>query len=330
LYQGAGYINEWLLEKYGPDSMSILIDEGNGMAPVYGQMFAIPAVAEKGYLDAEVRIETPGGHSSVPPAHTGIGLMALAISELEKHPHALELGADSLLVDFVACAARYAPKAPNQLKKIIGKVISSRSKGKVDKKALGKVRNWWDSAGSVEAGFPPGLGRAIISTTQAVDIINGGIKVNALPEVVTAIVNHRISIESTVSQIQDRMTRTLAPIAKAHNLEFEAWGKKIHLDQTSSKAGKLILDVAWNATIETAPVSPFTTDSAAWRLLAGTIKATWATRPNSKGGKYDEIFMAPLMSTGNTDTKNYWSLTKNIVSLTGRVWCRCWHFREIM
>jgi Gly-Xaa carboxypeptidase len=174
------------------------------------------------------------------------------------------------------------------------------------------------------------LGRAIISTTQAVDIINGGIKVNALPEVVTAIVNHRISIESTVSQIQDRMTRTLAPIAKAHNLEFEAWGKKIHLDQTSSKAGKLILDVAWNATIETAPVSPFTTDSAAWRLLAGTIKATWATRPNSKGGKYDEIFMAPLMSTGNTDTKNYWSLTKNIVSLTGRVWCRCWHFREIM
>ena len=37
------------------------------------------------------------------------------------------------------------------------------------------------------------LAKALGGTTQAVDIINGGVKVNALPEEVFAIVNHRIA-----------------------------------------------------------------------------------------------------------------------------------------
>ncbi len=36
----------------------------------YGQVFATPGVAEKGYLDVRVEVESPGGHSSVPPPHT--------------------------------------------------------------------------------------------------------------------------------------------------------------------------------------------------------------------------------------------------------------------
>jgi Gly-Xaa carboxypeptidase len=63
---GALNIGKWLEDKYGADSMAMLIDEGSGIVDVYGQMMAIPAVGEKGYLDVEVRVETPGGHSSVP------------------------------------------------------------------------------------------------------------------------------------------------------------------------------------------------------------------------------------------------------------------------
>ena len=37
---------------------------------VYGATFAIPAIAEKGYLDVRVEVATPGGHSSIPPPHT--------------------------------------------------------------------------------------------------------------------------------------------------------------------------------------------------------------------------------------------------------------------
>jgi Gly-Xaa carboxypeptidase len=35
---------------------------------LWGQLYATPAVAEKGMLDVEIRVETPGGHSSVPRA----------------------------------------------------------------------------------------------------------------------------------------------------------------------------------------------------------------------------------------------------------------------
>jgi Gly-Xaa carboxypeptidase len=35
--------------------------------------------------------------------------------------------------------------------------------------------------------------RPLFGTTQAIDLINGGVKANALPEEATAVVNHRIS-----------------------------------------------------------------------------------------------------------------------------------------
>jgi Gly-Xaa carboxypeptidase len=44
----------------------MLVDEGSEMQTLWGQLYATPAVAEKGYLDVEIRVETLGGHSSVP------------------------------------------------------------------------------------------------------------------------------------------------------------------------------------------------------------------------------------------------------------------------
>ena len=35
-----------------------------------GAVFATPGIAEKGYLDVRLEVSSPGGHSSVPPAHT--------------------------------------------------------------------------------------------------------------------------------------------------------------------------------------------------------------------------------------------------------------------
>jgi Gly-Xaa carboxypeptidase len=63
-------------------------------------------------------------------------------------------------------------------------------KGKVDKKALEKVLDWWVEGSVKEGVLPPGLGKAMVSTTQAVDIINGGVKVNALVRAVLHISLH--------------------------------------------------------------------------------------------------------------------------------------------
>jgi len=58
----------------------VQFDEGiAGLEERYGSLFALPATAEKGYMDVTVQVETPGGHSSYPPEHTasewkGIGV----------------------------------------------------------------------------------------------------------------------------------------------------------------------------------------------------------------------------------------------------------------
>jgi Gly-Xaa carboxypeptidase len=51
---------------------------------------------------------------------------------------------------------------------------------------------------SVEAGDFGLDVRALTTTTQAIDIISGGVKANALPEGAVALINHRIAVTSCV------------------------------------------------------------------------------------------------------------------------------------
>ncbi|WVQ72089.1 hypothetical protein IAR50_001634 [Cryptococcus sp. DSM 104548] len=331
---GAYHIGQWLEDKYGKDSMAMLVDEGNGVQEVWGQLFAAPAVGEKGYFDLELRVETLGGHSSVPPPHTSIGYLSLLIAAIEKHPHKPYLSPESPLVNYISCAANSPADTPPDLAKAIKRVDSSLSRDggkKVDKKALKEVEDWWVEGSWKDGSYQNGQGKAMVSTTQAVDIVYGGLKVNALPESVSAIVNHRINIASSVAELQSHLIDIISPVAAKFNLAIDAFGKDIqtqhrgcHSSSSSSgekgpKAGKIVLAEAFNSSLDPAPVSPFTIESPAWRLLSGTVKGVYATRPGHgvnatvvEEEKEKEIYMAPSISTGNTDTKRYWNLTKNI------------------
>jgi Gly-Xaa carboxypeptidase len=108
--------------------------------------------------------------------------MALLIAAMERHPHEPYLNPDSPLVAFMSCIADSAPECPKDLKKAIRKVEESLALDghKVDRKALKELEEWWVT-GSVKDGIlPPNMGKMMISTSQAIDIIGGGLKVNAL------------------------------------------------------------------------------------------------------------------------------------------------------
>ncbi|KZS99903.1 uncharacterized protein LAESUDRAFT_59474 [Laetiporus sulphureus 93-53] len=50
----------------------MLLNEGGVVLEQCGGIFAFPAIAEKGYFDMRIEVNAPGGHSSVPPAHTSL------------------------------------------------------------------------------------------------------------------------------------------------------------------------------------------------------------------------------------------------------------------
>lgn len=79
-YQGAGSLSPFIYDRYGPNSMASIVDEGSGISEIWGQTFAAPGVAEKGAVDVVVTIRMPGGHSSVPPP-VSLGILAHKNSE---------------------------------------------------------------------------------------------------------------------------------------------------------------------------------------------------------------------------------------------------------
>lgn len=97
---------------------------------------------------------------------------------------------------------------------------------------------------------------------------------------------------------------------------MEAFGDEVEYDMCPmmAGAGKVFLAEAFNSSLAPAPISPFTVEHPAWRLLAGTSRGIYASRPNAEEelDAPEELYMAPFYSTGNTDTKRYWALTRNI------------------
>lgn len=90
------------------------------------------------------------------------------------------------MYDTIQCIGAHAPKLPSSVKKDIKRSASS-------KKALRAVEKYFFK----QPGF-----KSLTGSTQAIDMIQGGVKSNALPERVWAIVNHRIATERSIGLLK--------------------------------------------------------------------------------------------------------------------------------
>ena len=129
------------------------------------------------------------------------------------------------------------------------------------------------------------------------DLISGGVKVNALPEKVEAVVNHRIGEHSSVGSLQERFTSTILPIAEQFNLTLKAFGKVVF--NGSEGKGEIVLSDAWGNALEPAPRTPTDErtdgDTRPYELLQGTIKAALKASP-VYGDK--KIVTSPALAIG--------------------------------
>jgi Gly-Xaa carboxypeptidase len=97
--------------------------------------------------------------------------------------------------------------------------------------------------------------------------------------------------------VQRRDSDVLKQLAREFNLNYTAFGSAIPTEDGPT-AGTLTLTEAWGTPLEPAPITPFGEDSAPWKLLSGTIKATFNAHRGLDGA--DNIFVSPGITTGNT------------------------------
>ncbi|CAE7137047.1 unnamed protein product [Rhizoctonia solani] len=292
---GANRIAKYIEEHYGQNSVSMLVDEGGGIENFAGIPVALPAVSEKGYLDVGIEVATPGGHSSVPPVHTTIGILASLIAEIESTPYLPGLARSSPIYGLLQCTAAHVPSIPSSVRSSILRSVcppeASRSQLRKCDKALHEVEHaLFEAKSDLNQGSEEKARayRSLLGTTQAVDMIKGGVKANALPELASAIVNHRIRTDSSVSALQDALTAKLLPLVKKYNLTLTAFSQT---NITTGGGGTVVLSDAFNTALEPAPVSPTEgSKAAAYRLLSGVIRKT----------RGDETIVSPALMGGNT------------------------------
>jgi carboxypeptidase PM20D1 len=182
--RGASAIAQ-LLESRDAEPYAFVLDEGGavvrGMIPGIEDAVAVVGIAEKGYVNLELVVEGEGGHSSTPPEHTNIGILAEAIGELEENPFPAELeGPARDMFTWLAPEMSFGGRA----------VFANL---------------WLFEPLVVRMLLADPETAAMVRTTTAVTIVGGGVKANVLPIRAQALVNHRILPGETRESVLERV-----------------------------------------------------------------------------------------------------------------------------
>jgi carboxypeptidase PM20D1 len=185
--RGALAIAELLAER-GVRLESVL-DEGGAIAvdavPNLPWSAALIGISEKGSTTVELVVETEGGHSSTPPRWTAVGILSRAVVALEENPMPGGLGgATRSMIEYAGAEAPF-------LFRIV-------------------LANLWLFGGALEwifASQPPL--DAMLRTTTAPTVIEGGVKENVLPQRARAAVNFRILPGNTVESVLEHVRDTV-------------------------------------------------------------------------------------------------------------------------
>jgi carboxypeptidase PM20D1 len=168
----------------------LVLDEGGilgeRLIPGLTAPVGLVGIAEKGYLSLELRVRAAGGHSSMPPAHTAIGILAAGLARLESRPMPARIARPT-----AESFAFLAPEMPFGARVLLGNL-------------------WLFEPLAVRAlEASPGT-NAQVRTTTAITIAEAGVKDNVLPAEARAVVNFRILPGDSIAAVEAHVLRTLA------------------------------------------------------------------------------------------------------------------------
>jgi carboxypeptidase PM20D1 len=177
-----------LLEARGIE-LEMVLDEGgvigDGVLPGISGPVAFVGIAEKGFVTIELSTRAGGGHSSLPPRQSAIGILSAAVARLEQnqmHPR-LEGAAREML-------ERIGPQSSSLQRVLFANLWLTRPF---------VIRRLEGSS----------VTNAMVRTTTAVTIFEGGTKDNVLPSYAKAVINFRILPGDRIATVVQHVRRTI-------------------------------------------------------------------------------------------------------------------------
>lgn len=166
-------------------SLEYVLDEGGaiteGVVPGVEGPVALVGVAEKGYISLALTVQAEGGHSSMPPNQTAVGILGKAVATLEKNRFSGKIqGVVKKMFQYTG------PEMPFAKKVIFANLWLFNP---LVKRQLAKTPKT----------------DALLRTTTAPTIVKGGTKENVLPTKVEAVVNFRILPGETIDTVKDHV-----------------------------------------------------------------------------------------------------------------------------
>ncbi len=179
---GAEQIAAWFADQNV--RFEFVLDEGGviteGIIDSVQAPVAIIGIAEKGWINLELVVNAPGGHSSQPPDHTAVGILSAAIVRVEDNPFPANMDYMMMTINAIG---RYMPFMDRLF-----------------------LANRWLFSGLIERQLIKDPGNASgVRTTTAATMISGSPKSNILPTRASAIVNFRIMPGETGKTVRDRV-----------------------------------------------------------------------------------------------------------------------------
>jgi carboxypeptidase PM20D1 len=199
--RGAREIAE-LLKSRGVE-LEMVLDEGgvigDGLLPGLTRPIALAGIAEKGFVSVELSTRAAGGHSSIPPQQSAIGILGAAVAKLEKHPMPPRLeGPTQQLFE------RIGPQFSFSQRAVFANLWLTRPL------VIRKLQNTPTT-------------NAMVRTTTAVTIFQAGTKENVLPSRARAVVNFRILPGDSVAGVIEHVQRVIDDLrVEARTVSFSA------------------------------------------------------------------------------------------------------------
>jgi carboxypeptidase PM20D1 len=196
----------------------LVLDEGmaitRGILEGIERPVALVGVAEKGFADVAVTAQVTGGHSSMPPASTAVGVLARAIAAIEADPMPLRLdGVAREMLEYLAPEMAFGRRVLMANLWLLAPVV---------------VR--------VLSGAPSG--NALVRTTLAPTMLAGSDRSNALPARASATVNVRILPGETIDDVTVHLRRVVGD----PRVTVEAVGEVSEASPISPSSGDAIFD----------------------------------------------------------------------------------------